>query len=174
MNLQPTKLESDLLYVRPLLEADFDALFAVASDPAIWKQHPNKDRYKKDIFQEFFATGIASGGAFLIFDKLTNEVVGSSRYYDLDEKGKSVAIGYTFIATKYWGKGVNKDLKNMMINYAFQFMDKVIFHVGNTNIRSQLAVGKIGGIKIGEEARNFTSAPVLSNNFVYQILKSDW
>ena len=45
-DLQPL-LKGNLIEVRPLTKEDFDALFAAASDPLIWKQHPENDRYKR-------------------------------------------------------------------------------------------------------------------------------
>ena len=102
MNLQPTHLETEIVKLIPLNETDFEALFAVASDPLIWEQHPSNDRFKRDVFQSFFNDGMASKGAFLIIDKLSNEVIGSSRYYLYEPENNSVSIGYTFFARKYW------------------------------------------------------------------------
>jgi N-acetyltransferase len=59
--LQPT-LKGDAVEVRPLRADDFDALYAVASDPLIWEQHPSRDRYREDVFRAFFRDAMASGG----------------------------------------------------------------------------------------------------------------
>ncbi len=53
LDWQPT-LRGDLLELRPLRAEDFPALFAVASDPLIWEQHPASDRYQEAVFREFF------------------------------------------------------------------------------------------------------------------------
>jgi RimJ/RimL family protein N-acetyltransferase len=149
MNLQPT-LSNDLITIKPIQKNNFDALFEIASDELIWEQHPNKDRYKKEVFQIFFDNAIKSKGAFLVFDNKTNRVIGSSRYYEFNELESSIIIGYTFISRAYWGTKYNSSLKELMINYAFQFVNSVHFHVGDTNFRSQKAVEKLGAIKIGE------------------------
>jgi RimJ/RimL family protein N-acetyltransferase len=52
-DLQPT-LTGTLLELRPLRLDDFDALFAAASDPLIWEQHPESDRYERTVFQRYF------------------------------------------------------------------------------------------------------------------------
>ena len=148
--LQPNHLENELIKLRPLQEADFEELYFVASDPLIWEQHPNKMRYQRDVFQIYFDGALLSKGAFLILDSKTDEFIGSSRFYDLDEKEKSVLIGYTFIGRKFWGKGYNKALKELMINYAFQYVDKIYFHIGANNYRSQKAIEKIGAVKVDE------------------------
>lgn len=101
MNLQPT-LENDLVKLIPLKEDDFEKLYQTASDPLIWEQHPDRFRYKKEAFEKFFKSAVESKGAFLVLDKKTNEVIGSSRYYDYDDSRRSIAIGFTFLAKKYW------------------------------------------------------------------------
>lgn len=168
-NLQPI-LENEFVKIRPLTKSDFEDLYAVASDPLIWEQHPNPDRYKRTVFETFFKGAIESGGAFLIFDKKTNDVIGSSRYYDYDEKNKSILIGYTFFARNYWGGKYNSSVKQLMIQYAFQFVDAVIFHIGANNIRSQKAIERIGANKIGELEVEYYGEPS-KLNFVYEIKK---
>jgi len=171
-DLQPT-LEDDLIKIVPLKETDFEAVFAVASDPLLWEQHPNKDRYQREVFQNFFKGAIESHGAFIVYEKETGEIVGSSRYYDLNEANRSVAIGYTFVGRKFWGKGHNRSLKTLMLNYAFRFVDKVILHIGATNFRSQKAAEKLGAIKTGEFEVAYYGEPV-KPNFIYQIDKTKW
>ena len=171
-DLQPT-LENDLIKIVPLKEEDFEALFAVASDPLIWEQHPNKDRYQRAVFQNFFKGAIESQGAFIVYEKETGQVVGSSRYYELDEENSSVVVGYTFIGRDFWGKGHNRSLKTLMLDYAFQFVDKVILHIGATNFRSQKATEKLGATKVGELEVAYYGEPV-KWNFIYQIDKAKW
>lgn len=171
-DLQPT-LDNDLIQIVPLKETDFEALFAVASDPLIWEQHPNKDRYKREVFQNFFKGAIESKGAFIVYEKATGKIVGSSRYYDFEEENSQVAVGYTFIAREFWGKGHNRALKTLMLDYAFQFVDKVILHIGATNFRSQKATEKLGAVKVGELEVAYYGEPV-KLNFVYQVDKAKW
>jgi RimJ/RimL family protein N-acetyltransferase len=168
--LQPQSLSDNLVELIPLAKDDFERLFLVASDPLIWEQHPSRDRYKREVFQKYFDGALESGGAFLVFDKSTNELIGSSRYYDL--KPSSVAIGYTFLARKYWGGNYNKAMKELMLNHAFQFVDSVVFHVGPDNIRSQKAVLKIGAKKTGEVELDYYGGKLL--HFEYEIKKSTW
>ncbi|MCM0606179.1 MAG: GNAT family N-acetyltransferase [Xanthomonadaceae bacterium] len=143
MNLQPI-LKGELIDLQPLTPNDFERLYAVASDPLVWEQHPENTRYKRDVFEKFFKVAIESQGAFLILDKNTNVVVGSSRYYDFSPEKSEIAIGYTFIARKYWGGVINHELKKLMLSHAFEFMNSVIFHIGEFNLRSRHAIEKIG------------------------------
>jgi RimJ/RimL family protein N-acetyltransferase len=152
---------------------DFDALYAVASDPLIWEQHPNKNRYQRTVFETFFKGALESRGALCVLDNATGELIGSSRYYDLDEKRRVVNIGYTFIARSAWGRQYNRALKTLMLDHAFRFVDRVIFHVGAGNMRSRKAMEKLGGIYTGEVPVSYFGEPS-SQNVIYKIDKIDW
>lgn len=168
--LQP-KLGNEFVTIKPLHESDFEALYQVASDPLIWAQHPNPQRYQRDIFTTFFKGAIESKGAFIVFDKQTNEPIGSSRFYDFDPKKQSIVIGYTFLARSHWGGVYNPALKELMLNYAFQFVESVEFHIGSLNIRSQKAIARLGAKKIGEqEVTYYGEMPKL--NFIYEVKKN--
>lgn len=170
--LQPT-LQNEYIRAEPLKSTDFEILYAVASDPLIWEQHPNKDRYKREVFETFFQGAMESGGAFLVFDNQINRLIGSSRYYEFSAEKKSVAIGYTFFARDHWGGTYNPALKKLMLDHAFQFVDNVIFHIGINNIRSQKAIEKLGAIKLAEqEITYYGEQPVA--NFAYLITKESW
>ena len=164
---QPS-LENELVRLQPLKETDFESLYAIASDPLLWEQHPNKDRYLRPVFDMFFKGAMESGGAFLLFNKESGRVIGTSRYYGFDQEAGSVVIGYTFIARDHWGKGYNQALKKCMLHHAFRFCSRVIFHIGATNVRSQKAIGNMGAVKIGEvEMEYYGEAKKL--NFIYEI-----
>ncbi len=147
-DIQPT-LTGRLVELRPLQEDDYDALFAVASDPLIWEQHPASDRYQPEVFQKFFRDAMESGGALLAIDQATGAVIGSSRYHGYNESVSEVEIGWTFLARSHWGGQYNGEMKQLMLQHAFQFVDSVIFLIGPENIRSQRAVEKIGGVRDG-------------------------
>lgn len=171
-NIQPV-LENDKVILYPLQETDFDALYTVASDPKIWEQHPNKDRWKKDVFKVFFDGAMQSKGAFKIVEKATGKIAGSTRFYDYNEQEHSIMIGYTFYATEYWGKGINIAVKATMLEYAFRFVDEVYFHIGSNNMRSQIAIGRLGAEKVDEQEVAYYGEPSRLN-FVYRISKEEW
>ena len=130
MNLQPAHLKNDLVWLEPLKQEHFEELYLVASDPLIWEQHPNPDRYKLDAFTNYFKGAMESGGAFIIRDTLSGKALGSSRYCAYDAANKEIQIGYTFFARSCWGKSINKEVKTLMLNHAFNYVDKVAFYVG--------------------------------------------
>jgi RimJ/RimL family protein N-acetyltransferase len=147
-DLQPL-LQGELLRLRPLRPEDFQDLYAVASDPLIWEQHPANDRYKEDVFKDFFREAMESGGALIALDSKDGQVIGSSRFYGYDEEKSEIEIGWTFLARSHWGGSYNRDMKRLMLQHAFKFVKSVIFVIGPRNFRSQKAVEKIGGIRVG-------------------------
>jgi RimJ/RimL family protein N-acetyltransferase len=169
MNLQPT-LSNEFVQIVPLKASDFDALYEVASDELLWEQHPEKERYKKDVFLIFFQEAIASKSAFKIIDIKTGNAIGSTRYYEYNESEKSVAIGYTFINRKHWATPYNRALKNLMLNYAFQFVESAIFHVGDTNFRSQKAVEKLGA----NVTKTILNKETGKTHLTFTLTKSNW
>ena len=168
-DLQPT-LENELVKLMPLKEEEFEKLYQVASDPLIWEQHPDRYRYKRDVFERYFRGAIESKGAFIVVEKKSGEVIGSSRFYDFDKDKKSITIEYTFLARKYWGTTYNRAMKNLMLGHAFKFVDTIIFHIGAKNIRSQKAIEKLGARKVGGIEISY---PVENEylNFIYEIEK---
>jgi len=145
---QPT-LKGQLVELRPLRESDFPEVFAVASDPLIWEQHPSSDRYKEEVFRRFFREAMESGGAFVAIDAQNGKIIGSSRFYGYNAEKSEVEIGSTFLARSHWGGAYNKEMKRLMLSHAFRFVNRVIFVVGPENFRSRRAVEKIGGVLAG-------------------------
>jgi RimJ/RimL family protein N-acetyltransferase len=152
-DLQPT-LEGELVTLRPLRAEDFQDLYAVASDPLIWEQHPASDRYKPDVFAAFFREALASGGALIAIDKADGRVVGSSRYYGYDPEKSEIEIGWTFLARSHWGGTYNGEMKRLMLRHAFAFVDHVVFLIGPENWRSRRAIEKIGGVLVESSRLN--------------------
>jgi N-acetyltransferase len=168
VELQPT-LEGSLVRLRPLREDDWDALFAVASDPLIWEQHPESDRYTSQVFRRYFQGALDSGGAFIVLDAKTGEVIGSTRYHGYDPEKREIEIGWTFLARAYWGGVYNREMKELLLRHAFQFVDSVVFLIGPQNIRSQRGTEKIGAVRDGSQINADGS-----ESFVYRLTRERW
>jgi RimJ/RimL family protein N-acetyltransferase len=152
-------LISPRLHLRPLLPADWPALYAVASDPLLWTLHPAHDRWQEPVFREFFNQALASGGALAVIDPADGGIIGSSRY-GLDRAlAGEMEIGWTFLARRYWGGAMNTELKRTMLTHAFKYVGRVIFIVGEHNLRSRRAMEKIGGILTDRVLENATRSP---------------
>lgn len=167
-DLQPT-LGGPLVTLHPLLPDDHDRLFAVASDPLIWEQHPDKTRSEPAGFRAFFEGALESGGAFLATETASGRAIGSSRYHGYDEVAGEVEIGWTFLARSHWGGQYNREMKRLMLEHAFRYVGRVVFLVDPANHRSQRAVEKIGGVRMG--TRTQASGRVVC---LFEIAAGDW
>jgi len=171
-DLQPT-LEDEIIILRPLKEEDLEDLHAVACDPLIWEQHPSNDRYRRDVFELFFKDAMASGGAFAVIDKKTGQLIGSTRFHRVKEADNAIEIGWTFLARNYWGGRYNRAMKSLLMEYAFQFVDDILFYIGQDNFRSQKAIEKIGGKGI-TELNGVTLEARAHASVIYHISKKSW
>ena len=163
LDCQPT-LRGELIELRPLRADDFDALYAVASDPDIWTQHPEPDRWQRATFERFFQGAIDSKSALVAIDRATGEIIGSSRYHGYDPNQSIVEIGWTFLKRDYWGGQYNGEMKRLMIDHAFRSVDTVIFMIGKNNQRSRRAIERVGATYVGP-------APEPNDHVMYEVKK---
>ncbi|MDJ0771524.1 MAG: GNAT family N-acetyltransferase [Ilumatobacter sp.] len=164
-DLQPT-LRGDLVELRPLRLTDFDVLRDVAADPLIWEQHPATDRHELPVFRAFFEESLESNGALLASETATQRVIGSSRFFGYSEAASEVEIGWTFLARSHWGGRYNGELKRLMLQHAFRFVESVVLFVSASNVRSRRAVERIGGVR--------EPAPDAADRLVYRITAAAW
>ena len=92
-------LKGDLIELRPLAPGDFDVLYEAGRDPLIWEQHPQ------------------------------SRVIGCTRYCNLKQGESEIEIGWTFLERAFWGGGVNGEMKSLMLDPAFRFVERVVFVV---------------------------------------------
>ena len=158
------------MVVRPIAAGDWAELFAAGADPKIWEVHPVPDRYTEAEFRKFFDGALNSKMGFVFVDRKSGRLIGSSRYYGYEPAISEIEIGWTFVIREFWGGTINREVKRLMLDHAFTFVDTVIFWVGDTNWRSQGAMTKIGGIK-----REGLFTRELSGDrpyFIYEITKA--
>jgi len=144
-DLQPT-LKGARVTLRPIAMTDWDAMFAAAADPRIWEQHPDSNRYTEPVFRLFFDSAVECGSAFTIIDRQNGNIIGSSRYHGHDVATREIEIGWTFLSRDYWGGSYNSEIKRLMVDHAFSFVDTVVFWIDESNMRSRRATEKIGGV----------------------------
>jgi RimJ/RimL family protein N-acetyltransferase len=169
MNLWQPDLKGDLVSLRPLNENDFEELYAAASDPLVWQLHPEPLRYQRPVFQNFYSKALESNGALAVLSRRDGRMMGSSRFYNHQPEAGLVMIGYTFLAREFWGGSYNRELKHLMLSYAFEHVERVHFDVGVTNWRSRRAMEKIGGRLFRD-----CGADGSTNHVSFEILKSEY
>jgi N-acetyltransferase len=166
-------LKNEIVSLIPLLPSDVEEVYAVASDPKVWEQHPNPNRYQREVFEVYFRGAIESNGAYKIIEVATGKVAGCTRVCNYDEVANCVEVGYTFVGRHYWGSGINHAGKRLLLDHLFEFVDSVIFNIGAQNLRSQISIVRLGAIKVGEADVAYYGEPI-RHNFIYRIDKEDW
>lgn len=161
-------LRSELVELRPLRIADYDQLFAVASDPRIWQQHPVRGCHEEEEFRSFFRESLASGGALIAIDRRTEDAIGSARFHGYDGQADEVEIGWIFLARSHWGGVYNREITRLMLEHAFQFVNRVVWLAAPQNVRSQRAAEKLGGVRAGSRPDGGGR-----DSYVYQFVKSE-
>ncbi len=159
-------LTGERVKLRPVTAEDREALYAVASDPDVWALHPRADRWREEVFADYFADGLASGGALTALSRETGEVIGWSRFSAQFTLPGEIEIGWTFLGRAWWGGAFNAEMKRLMLDHAFRFVDRVILRIGPGNLRSRRAAEKIGAILTDR-----TQGEGASLNLIYAIDK---
>ena len=172
MNLQPV-LEGELVSLRPLKEEDREPLYQIAKDPFIWEQHPASDRFQRKVFLDFFEESIKSCGALIIKENATDQIIGSSRFKRIENSTRAVEIGWSFLSKDKWGGKYNRAFKSLMIDYALEHIDHIIFYIGLKNVRSQRAVEKLGGQRIEDKSLRYLVQQG-TDDLTYRIGALEW
>lgn len=166
--MQPT-LVGPTVTLSPTVEADWPEQFAVAADRELWAGHPASDRWQEPVFRAYFEDNMSSGGAITIRTNDCGRVIGHSRFDARKVEPGEIEIGGTFLARSHWGGATNREVKTLMIAHALAHFDRVVFYIGEDNLRSRRAMEKIGGRLIEGRIERFAMAGVVRDHLVYAI-----
>jgi len=175
-------LENERVLLRPVQISDSSLLVHyVNEEPDLWKYSlvaiDNSQDLEKYIQAAIEARENKTSYAFIVFDKLLNEYVGCTRFYDMQLAFQTTQLGYTWYSKKCWGTKLNENCKYLLLQFAFDQMglDRVEFRADNNNKRSIAAMQKIGCTVEGV-LRNHLPMPngKRRNSIVLSILKEEW
>tara|TARA_B100000678_G_scaffold283571_1_gene283874 strand:+ start:1256 stop:1825 length:570 start_codon:yes stop_codon:yes gene_type:complete len=172
---QPT-LSGRAIRLRPLAAGDWADLFACASDPLVWEQHPIHERYREEVFRPLFDGKLAEGWTLAVERLEDARVVGMSSYSNLrdDAFGSgAVEIGSTVLGRACWGGAINAEMKRLMLAHALRFVGTVEFLIAEDNMRSRKAMAKIGGRLTDRIVETEVSGRVIPH-MVYEITRADF
>lgn len=175
-------LENDLVLLRPLQSTDFEALlFFSETEPELWKYSlipaNGIENLKKYLDVAFLQRNQKTSYTFVVVSKKENKIVGMTRFYDIQEKQKTLQLGYTWYGKDYQGTNINKNCKYLLLEFAFETwnMERVEFRADANNTRSIQAMKIIGctveGILRSNIMKNETER---RDSIVLSILKEEW
>ena len=172
MERQPI-LEGQRVILRPMTEADREALFRVASDPLLWEQHPAPDRWKPEVFGALFDEGLHSGGALAVLERASGRIIGSSSLRRTPLDPAAAEIGWTYLAREFWGGTINREVKRLLLAHALASVPRVLFRVGESNWRSRKALEKIGA-NLTELEERIERGGRMVRHVVYEITRDSF
>jgi RimJ/RimL family protein N-acetyltransferase len=181
MKVESILVEGKFVKLLPLQLSHLDELFEAGKFPQIWQFNTNnittKDHMKKYIEKALEGKEKGSVIPYVIIDKKSNELVGSTRYYNIDITNYNLDIGYTWITPSYQKSYVNTESKILMLSQAFGKWStiRVGFRIGPNNLISQKSVEKLGATKEGI-LRNalILETNKLRDSVIFSILDSEW
>ncbi|NUR29649.1 MAG: GNAT family N-acetyltransferase [Catenulispora sp.] len=179
--LAATRLENEHVLLRPMAEADRDAIRGIALDPDIWTYFVSRVDTEEE-FTVFFDTmldDLAAGrrAVFHIIDKSSGRSAGSMSYGNLAEKDGRLEIGWSWLGRDFRGRGVNRWAKYLLLEHAFEKMGalRVEFKTDVLNERARAGLRNIGAVEEGV-LRSFNPMPGgrRRDAIFYSILAAEW
>jgi RimJ/RimL family protein N-acetyltransferase len=179
--ITPNRLENKIALIKPLEEACFEDLIRIAGEPILWKMSPRRMETKEDILSYLREALTEKENQlsipFVIIDKRTNEVAGSTRYSNLFPNHKRLEIGWTWIGTKFQSTGLNRAVKFELLRYGFEVLglNRIELKTDALNIQSRTALKKIGAKEEGIFRQHMIVFDGRIRETVYlSILKEEW
>jgi RimJ/RimL family protein N-acetyltransferase len=181
MEIKPVTLEGKRVRLSPLSLDHFDQLCAIGLDEDLWRVSRTVLRTPEDV-HGYIESALADKDRgvslpFATIDKNSGDVVGSTRFGNIERTHRRLEIGWTWIARKWQRSHVNTEAKFLMLEHAFEVLHciRVEFKADSTNLRSRKAIVRIGAKEEGT-LRNHMIAPGgrITHSVYYSILDSEW
>ena len=178
---QPLILENERVRLAPLTMDNHEELLPIARQEKLVQFSPS-DIATPEALENYVAIALdqqekKSGIPFIVYDKVSGQYAGSTRYMNIDRKNKVLHIGSTWIGREFQGSGLNGHMKFLMLNHAFDVMgfEKVEFRIDERNLRSRKAVEKLGAVLEGVLRKNvYLLDGFKRNTCCYGILQDEW
>lgn len=174
-------LQNDRARLSPLTRENYPQLMPIASEPGLVRYSPGNlsDPKGFETYMQEALNQAATGNCipYMIFDKVTESVAGSTRFMRMDHVNKVLEIGATWIGKTFWGTGLNDAVKSLQLRQAFGPMgyEKVVFRIDERNIRSRRAAEKLGAQLEGILRKDvYLHSGFKRNTCIYGILKEEW
>lgn len=174
-------LENEFALLRPMEKTDFKELSKISYDYDIWKftvsRCMNDEELNNYINAAMKERAKKSRYSFVIIDKISNLVAGSSSFGNISNKDKRLEIGWSWLGKNFRGTGLNKSIKYLMLKYAFEHLgfERVEFKTDVLNERSRKALRKIGATEEGIlRSHTLMQDGRRRDTIYYSILKMEW
>jgi RimJ/RimL family protein N-acetyltransferase len=178
---QHVVLENRRVRLRPLEASDFEALKAIALTPEIWRYTLTRADDAVSL-AAYIAAALQDRAAgrrypFVIIDRETGKLAGSTSYYHISEANQSLSIGYTWVGTDFQRKGLNRAAKHLLLCHAFGALgcERVELETDSRNHQSQQAMRRMGATEEGTlRSHRVTQGGLRRDTVVFSILRPEW
>ncbi len=147
----PLELEGEKVRLKPLTEEYFDELIGLSHEEIIWTYMPvngtDNEKLRAALNEALLKRDKGEQYPFVVINKDTGKVMGSTRYLHINAEHRNLEIGYTWYLPEYWGKGYNEECKYLLLKYCFEELKTIRVQIitSSKNLRSQKAIERIGG-----------------------------
>lgn len=181
MEISPVTLEGEHTRLEPLSLAHQEALVGAAADGELWNSIvtvvPSRELVAEYIGEALTAQQQGSELPFVIIQKATNRVVGTTRFYYIQPLQKSAAIGYTWVAASAQRTAVNTEAKLLLLTHAFEHWrcNRIEFITDVLNQQSRAAILRLGAKEEGT-LRNHLIMPNgrVRDSVCFSIIIEEW
>ncbi len=178
---KPVVLENSRVRLRPLEAADFEQLKPVAFDPDLWRYTLTRGDDSVSL-AAYLAAALAARQQgvrypFVIVDRLTGQLAGSTSYYRVDEAEQSLSIGYTWVGRQFQRTGLNRAAKHLLLCHAFGALncERVELETDAFNYKSQLAMRQMGATEEGTlRSHRLTQGGRRRDTIIFSVLRPEW
>lgn len=179
--LVPIVLEGSVIRLEPLTSSHLDSLCAVGLDPELWKMTLTNVQTREEM-QSYIEAALRAqeqGTAlpFVIVERATGTVVGSTRYMNIDPPNRKLEIGSTWVAKRWQRTAVNTEAKYLLLRHAFEEWGclRVEFKTDVLNTQSRNALLRIGAKEEGVLRKHqITQTGRVRDSVYYSIIDTEW
>jgi len=171
------RLENDNVLLRPLAEDDLSSLLLLSSNPEMWRFFTHDLSTREGLATWALPAFQKQRLQFVIIEKTTNTIVGSTAFGNISERDSRLEIGWTWLGKNSQGVGINSQVKKLMLTYCFEILglERVEFKTDVLNIQARKALKNIGAIEEGVlRSHTLMTMGRRRDTIFYSILKQEW
>ena len=181
MNIEPVTLTGKFVQLMPMVRAHRIALYEAAQFPEIWdympSDMPNLVRMEAILEDALENQELGSELPFVILERESKRIVGSSRYMAISVPNRNLEIGWTWLTPSVWRTSVNTECKLLLLQYAFEEMGcvRVQLKTDLRNTRSQEAISRLGATREGVLRKHMIrSNGYIRDTVMFSIIQEEW
>lgn len=174
-------LQSTKVLLRPIIQDDYCSFEKLTNDKSMWINFTS-DLSDKSELKKWVETAVGENEkkirlTFTIIDKKSNQSIGSTSFLNISVRDKRIEIGSTWVCKEFQGKGINDQMKYLMLQYCFETLnfERVEFKTDVLNLHARNALIRIGAKEEGIlRSHTLMTHDRRRDTIYYSVLRSEW